>query len=392
MISAPQFLYLPDRVAGPVPGQPSLQRLDASALAARLAFHYWQTTPDDALLGSAERGELDDPAGLGRVVERMLADPRAERSLRTFVREWFSLDGLHALDALVGDPVFDAFAGENLPSPDLREAMIGDVLDSFTFHAARGDSYADWLQSPFSFARSQELAAIYGTPPWDGQGTPPRFAVGTRAGLLTRAALLASGSANTRPILKGVFVRKLLLCDDLPPPPANANNVPPSLSPLLTTREVVEEITQQPDSSCASCHTYRINPLGFVSEDYDALGRLRKEQRLFSEAGAEVLRKPVDTRVVPRVAAYDETPANNVTELVAMILKSGKGEACFARQYLRFTYGRQEDLRADGCTLEQMRQALRRPNGLRDALRVPGLSAGFRTRALSDATKSGSTR
>jgi hypothetical protein len=383
MLSSPQFLYQVERLREPVRAHAPAAALDGYSLASRLAYHYWQTMPDEELLRAAERGELDEEAGLVRALDRMLADPRTERSLRTFVFEWLDLQSLRQLDALVGDPVFDSFAGEDLPSPDLREAMISDVLESFLFHTTRGDRYADWLGSPFSFARSAELAALYGVRTWSGNGEPPRFAGGTRAGLLTRGALLASGSPNTRPIMKGVFIRRRLLCDELPPPPANANNVVPALSAELTTRQVVEQLTEIPGTACASCHTYQINPLGFATENYDGLGRLRSEQRLFSSGGAEVGRRAVDTHVVPRIALYDEAPVDGPLELLQRILESGKGEACFARQYVRFSLGRQEDPKQDGCLLEQIRRSLHGPKGLREALRAPALTPAFRQSPLA---------
>jgi hypothetical protein len=357
-------------------------RLARASLSARLAYPFWPSMPDDALLTAAERGELDDERGLALWIDRVLADPRAARSLRAFVSEWLHLGALRPLDALVGDPVFDSFAGDDLPTPDLRDAMVEDVLASFVHHVARGDRYADWLLSPYSFARSAELARIYEVSVWDGRREPPRFPAGSRAGLLTRAALLASGSANTRPIMKGVFLRKRLLCDELAPPPPNANNVPPPLSPKLTTREVVEALTEQPDTSCASCHRYQINPLGFATEGYDALGRRRREQRLFSGDGAEVGRKAVDTHTVPRIWPFDTREVDGPRALAEAILRSGKGEACFARQYVRFTYGRAEDLARDGCTLEAIRTALAGPGGLREALRAPALEPGFRERRI----------
>lgn len=382
VLASPQFLYHAEVVIGPVEGKPGVYTLHATSLAERLAYHLWQTMPDDALLTAAEQGQLDHDEGLRKVVDRMLDDPRAERGMRTFIMEWFGLSTLRPLDGLVGDPVFDAFAGEDLPSPDLRQAMLDEVVDSFVYHVKQGGTYADWLRSPYSFARQDELAALYDVPVWDGESEPPRFAPGTRAGLLTRAALLATGTPNTRPIMKGVFIRKRLLCDDIPPPPPNAANVPPPLSPELTTREVVEALTEQPESACASCHTYQINPLGFATENYDSLGRLREAQRLFSPSGEELGQKPVDTRVVPRIFPFDKTPANGPAELVEKILESGKGEACFARQYLRFSYGRPEDLERDGCVLEAMRVALGKPNGLREAMRVSVLHPSFRQREV----------
>ncbi len=382
IFSMPQFLYQSEPVLKPVAEGSNDYVLHPYALAARLSYHYWQSMPDAWLLDAAEGGRLDDRAGLERALDHLLNDPRAGRSLRTFVYEWFGLQTLRPLDALVGDPVFDAFAGEHLPSPDLREAMLSDVSDSFIYHTLAGESFAQWLESPYSFARSEELATIYGVPPWDGGAQPPKFKPGTRAGLLTRAAIVASGSANTRPILKGTFIRRQILCDEVPPPPCDAMKVP-VLSPEFTTRQTVEALTEQPGTSCASCHAYQINPLGFVTENYDGLGRFRREQRLFTTTGVEVARKQVNTVAIPRVTLYDASQVNGAAELTQKILESGKGEACFARQYVRFTYGRPEDLKADGCLLESIRKSAREPKGLRNALKAPALTPEFRLRRVS---------
>ena len=47
------------------------------------------------------------------------------------------------------------------------------------------------------------------------------------------------------------------------------------VSGTTTTRESVEAITEMPGSICAGCHTLAINPLGFATEGFDALGRFR---------------------------------------------------------------------------------------------------------------------
>ncbi|HEX5658483.1 MAG TPA: hypothetical protein VFX59_14875, partial [Polyangiales bacterium] len=66
------------------------------------------------------------------------------------------------------------------------------------------------------------------------------------------------------------------------------------------------------------------------------------------------------------------------------IVRSGKGEACFARQFVRFAQGRMEDERIDGCALESIRTALADQKSLRQALRAPLLAPTFRQRYLGD--------
>ena len=88
MLQSPQFLYvdLPD------PAAPS-----GYALASRLAFFVWGSTPDDALLDAAERGELDTAAGVSTQVDRLLDDPRARSTLRQFFDEVYRLRELETL-------------------------------------------------------------------------------------------------------------------------------------------------------------------------------------------------------------------------------------------------------------------------------------------------------
>jgi hypothetical protein len=384
-LNAPQFLYRIEFGGEPIKGQADTYALTGTEQVTRLAYHFWQTMPDDALLKSAESGALDSEQGYKAVVEQVRKDPRSERSLRVFLDEWLALSELRELDSLVGDPVFDAFVGADTPSPALRDDMVNEVLDSFTFHLARDDSFADWFSSPYSFARTDELAAIYGSEKWDGKSAePPRFPAGQRSGLLTRAALLATGSAKTRPIMKGVFIRTRMLCDAVPPPPANATTIPAELSETMTTRKVVETLTEQKGSSCAGCHTTLINPLGFATENYDALGRIRAEEVLYSDQGKALATKPVSTESIPRVWANDSAPSKGATDLTEMILESGKAESCFARQYIRFAYGRTEDDQVDGCALESVRSALHDGQSLQQAIGAPVLRPEFRQRFVGD--------
>jgi Protein of unknown function (DUF1588)/Protein of unknown function (DUF1592)/Protein of unknown function (DUF1595)/Protein of unknown function (DUF1587)/Protein of unknown function (DUF1585) len=382
-LNAPQFLYQVEFGGKAVSGKPDTFEVKGTELAARLALHLWQAAPDDELLARAESGELE--RSYEGVVDDMLEDPRSQASTRAFVREWLNLDELRPLDSLVGNAAFDAFVGKDTPSSTLRDAMVDEVLDSFQYHLEQGDAYPEWFTSPYSFARGDELAALYGVPKWSDDGRePPRFATGERAGLLTRAALLATGTTKTRPIMKGVFIRERILCDVLPPPPANATSIPASLANSLSTREVVEQLTEQPKSSCASCHATRINPLGFATENYDALGRLRTKETLYGEDGSILAVKSVDTASVPDVEAGDTESSRGAADLMEQIVASGKGEACFARQYIRFAQGRMEDETIDGCTLEAVRTALQDGKSLRQALRAPVLSQAFRQRYLGD--------
>jgi hypothetical protein len=367
MLSAPEFLYFVEHAEDEVRDEPGSFRLSAYELASRLAYHFWQTLPDDELWRAAEDESLLEPEVLTRQAERLLADPRARAALSEFFSDWLGLDELPQLDARAEDPVYAAFAGADLPGPALRQQVIDDALDMLEYFTWSEPRALDAMfSSELSFARGPQLAHIYGVAPWDGSSRPRALPSGVRPGLLTRAWFLAGSSANTRPIQRGAFVRRRLLCDEIPPPPDNVAALPPALAADKTTRQVVSALTEQPGSTCAGCHASLINPLGYAFEGFDALGRARAAQPLFGSDGAVLGSLPVDTRSVPRVTAVDARASAGPAELASLLLESGKLEACFVRNYFRFTFGRAEDLARDGCALERLRARLLSSGRVRD--------------------------
>lgn len=380
--SAPYFFYMVEHGTDEAAELPDVYRLGSYELASRLSYHFWQTMPDEALFAAAASGELLTPEGYEAQVQRLYADPRTGQSIQTFYEEWLHRGDLDELDSRLGTPVFDAFADGFVPGPDLRERMLAELgdLGRYYSHDVEG-TFEDLFTSRRSFARTEDLASLYGVAPWTS-GEPPELPDAARVGLLTRAGLLATGSANTRPIMKGVFIRKAILCDQIPPPPANANAVPPDLSPDLTTREVVEQLTEQEGTTCAGCHTSRINHLGYATEDFDALGRHRTVQKLYHlETGALLGDKPIDTFSIPQVVPGDMAESTGAADLSQQIVESGLAHSCFARVYFRYTFGREEDLDKDGCSLVPLREKLVEGSSLSEVLRQIALLPSFQERA-----------
>ena len=77
ILSSPNFLYLVEPTSDGADGPTSL---DDFELASRLSYFLWSSTPDDRLAELAEKGRLKDRATRIQEVDRMLADPRAQRS------------------------------------------------------------------------------------------------------------------------------------------------------------------------------------------------------------------------------------------------------------------------------------------------------------------------
>jgi hypothetical protein len=369
LLNAPEFLYFveDDPSDPPAPGGlAGVYQLNAYELASRLSYHVWDTMPDQALMASAANGSLLQPSVYQQQVDRLFADPRAQETLNQFFIDYFqteSVGGPRGTGGLnyhfladpnaLASPQFQAFAGADLPQPSLYANMVADAVGMTNYYSAHDGTLNDLLTSPLSFAQTADVAKIYGLAPWDGMSAPPSFPDGQRPGLFTRA-LFTSAGIDTSPILKGVFLRRYVLCDVLGTPPALANGKSVPLTTDETTRQATTALTGI--SPCNSCHTNWINPLGFATESFDGLGRYRTMQTLYTSTGTVADTLPVDTAVTPYVMMGDgTTEAAAASDLMNLIVASDKPAACVARNYFRYTFARFEDLTLDACTLENMR-------------------------------------
>jgi Protein of unknown function (DUF1592)/Protein of unknown function (DUF1588)/Protein of unknown function (DUF1595)/Protein of unknown function (DUF1585) len=370
MLNSPEFLYFVEHGDAPVTNLPGVYKLSAYELATRLSYQVWDTLPDTELWAKAQDGTLLDATTYKAEVERLFADPRAETTLNRFFTDYFqseSLGGQHgtgglnyydlAAPATLATARFQAFAGSDLPTPALYPDMLQDALGLVNYYTWKtGGTLHDLLTSSSSFAKTQDVAKIYGVPVWDGKSTPPSLPAKQRPGLFTRALFVSAG-LDTSPILKGVYMRRYVLCDTLGTPPAAAANKSVPITTDETTRQATTALTS--GSPCNSCHTNWINPLGFATEDFDGLGRFRTQQVLYNVDGSVADKLSIDTEVNPYVMMTDATTtARGPAELMNLVEKSDKPAACLARSYFRYTFARFEDLDLDACALETTRSAL----------------------------------
>jgi hypothetical protein len=375
ILNAPQTLY---RVEHGTADSEPVSALSAFEVAARLSLHFWQAPPDEELWTAAENGSLLEADVYDSTLDRLVKNPLARGAVDEFVAQWLRLDELPPLDALNQDPVFRAFAGSQLPPASARQAMIDDVLASMWSTLSSGGTLSDFLNDRRSYATDEYLAGIYGTAPWDGVGPAEPFPSPRRSGLLTRAAMLATGTAGTRPVHKGYLVRNALLCQQVGAPPPNANTKPPEPAGNVTTRQAVSELTS--GGICGGCHLGIINPPGFITEGFDGLGRERSVEELFDAQGNVVASLPIDTSAVPEVARGDARTMADAVELSQAIDESRLYHSCMARHYFRFAMMRFEALEQDGCLLAALESAARGDEPLLDVLKVVAQSSAFKAK------------
>ncbi len=271
LLVSPNVLFVTERAEAD-PKNPGKLRLESYSLATRLSLFLWNAAPDDELLKAAETGEIQTPKGLAKQVDRMLTSARLDQGVRAFLDDMFAFDTFNALSK--DTAIYPTFTGQALQ--DAREETLRVVVDHLI--RQKGD-YRDLFTTRETFI-SPALAAIYklpAPPTW----TRYEFPEGSqRAGIVTHISFLATHShpARTSATLRGKAMRELLLCQPVPPPPANVDfslveNPPPG---LRTTRDRVAVHLENP--VCAGCHKIT-DPMGLALENFDGEGSFRLTEK-----------------------------------------------------------------------------------------------------------------
>jgi hypothetical protein len=378
MLAAPGHVY--QLAFGEDAEAPETYPLTSLERANRLSYVLWDAPPDDALLADAARGWNSDDEW-GATVDRMLNDPRADQAVLRFFADWMRLDLVPDFSAQLNVPAYRAFVGELAPTSLLQQDARAEMLAMVEHLLLREQQpVSSLLTSSLVFPRTDELAAIYGLPaPYVDGEAPPQALDAPRPGILTRVAMLGSGQVRTRPIHKGALVFDQLLCAEFPPPPPGAGMSVVTLPPPYSTRDYVEALTEDPAQSCIGCHA-SINPYGYATERFDALGRSRTIERAFDDDGNEIGQLALNT------TGEVQTPSgavrfDDVAGLVDAIAPTGIFEACLSRHLFRHLSSRMEDQGVDGCVLQAMQLAAEQGN-VRDVMRAYVMHPSFGLRRI----------
>jgi len=384
MMSSPQMYLMVERAQ---PQSKTCTPLSGPELASRLALHFWDSIPDQQLNDAADKpasdsGSLLNATGYAAQVTRMVNDARADASMRTFFRQWFRLDELLVapLNGSVGTPKFDAFAGSFRPNADTTNNAINEVLDMVSFLGANNGTLQQIFTNKQSFARTDDIATLYKTAKWDGRSTPPTFTEPEREGLFGRIAFVANGSTDTTlPIQRSVRILGALACQDLGLPAIDQS--PPAgavLTGVLSTRTITERITEQDGTVCKACHNPLINPWGFALEKFDALGRVRAKEVVRDANGKELGQLDINTATKVQLLGVTPRAIGSLAEAQQYLLDSGQMENCFARTYVRYTFGRNSTA-ADKPLIDAISQQAKAGLKLRDLFAQIALRPEFKT-------------
>ena len=361
VLMSPHFLYLVE--LEPPSGDGEVVPLDDFELATRMSYFLWNTMPDEALFAAAEAGELGTPEGVEAQARRMLADEaRLADAVESFHAQWLGLDDVAAVEK---DP-------ESFPefTPEMAEAMRDESL-AFVRHVflEDGAQLEALLTASYGFVDDRLEPVLGVDAPAGAEMTRVELDPAERAGILTRPRFLAARAhqADVSWVQRGLFVRRQLLCQNLPDPPA----------------DVSMDVTQDPDRvsnpECAGCHQL-MDPIGQGFDNYDAIGRFRT----MDEEGVAI-----DGRgAVVGGALGPEEEFQGAVELAHRLAESEEVESCVARNWLRYAIARVERSE-DACSVVHLEQALRESGGdMRELLVAVMTSDTFRHRRRS-ATEGG---
>lgn len=291
---------------------PAARPIDGAALEAvtRMARLLWRAEPDAGLRARAESGAFRTVEDLRVLAREMLRDPRARAGVGAFYRWWLDLERLPAVTKSAAVfPTFDAEVAAAMAADAERFGVVM-TLD-------RESSWNDLLTHHLAFGG--RVAAALGE-----DGVQGRYGIFTQPAFLALQAQPTHGS----PTRRGAFLRRRLLCQEIPPhPPGVSSDVSP-VPPGKTTREHYQGLLSDP--VCHACHQL-MDWIGYAYENYDGIGRLR-----LYEAG-----KPIDQSGAINALPTSGRVLLDVPPETAQTLRDlPEARACFVRQWFRHALGR----------------------------------------------------
>jgi hypothetical protein len=326
-------------------------RLTSHEVANRISYATIGSMPDKALADAADRGELETLAQVEAHVRRFIEMPRAKANLLRFFGEWLNMAHVGQPDAGFVDIYLRLSIGFSIASLMTTEAM--DFI-SHVVWTEKG-TFKDLMTRKIAFPRNESMQKIFEAPSFLPKDVMTPVDVPYHAGIALRPAMLLNSGLETSPILRGAFVKRRLLCDQLMSPDFNAVaarfDALGTLDPkTMPTWQMVDRLTAAP--TCQTCHK-EINPMGYVFEPFNAAGMHRTDQPVYNGPYTIVARHPL-LSPVSGVIVEPGLPTTYASpqQLVEALSTSNKARTCSTTYFLRHLERRRET-QADSCLVNE---------------------------------------
>ncbi len=328
IVMSASFVYREELGTGSGP-TPNLSQLE---VAQALSFAISGARPDEPLIAGALAGKLLDPEVRVAHAKRLLATPAGRTHVREVLKAWLGVRGLIGVPK---DGLYDLYTIPMRVS--LERELDAAITDAFFDNPTtvkglltRPTAWPDDLVQKF-YTRD-----LLGPP---NAFSPVAVDSTKRRGVLTMPGFLSrhSSRSGTTPVHMGVFIKTQVLCQEVPPPPADVlANTPPAAPGARTTREHLTAHASAP--RCQGCHRL-FDGLGFAFEKYDHFGRART-----TDNGAPI--NSTGTLVGTDV----DGPFDGAPQLVEKLGDSQVVRQCVAQQLFRSALGRPVQIPADIST------------------------------------------
>ncbi len=337
ILVSPHFLFRGE--TQPDPNSPeSIHAIDEFALASRLSYFLWSSTPDEELFALAEKKKLRK--NLHKQVTRMLRDPKSEAFVQNFVGQWLQIRNLSFVQPDAKEfPDFD---------DELRQAMRKETELLFAEVLKQDRPVLELITADYSFL-NERLARHYGVSGVKGREFQKiAFSNKARGGILTHGSVLTltSNPTRTSPVKRGKYVLENILGTPPPPPPPEVPELKEANKEAGsgTLRQRMEQ--HRVDPGCASCHA-RMDPIGFGLENFNAVGAWREKEGEFNiDASGKLV---------------SGQSFNGAAELKNILAEEKKDEfaRCLTEKMLTYALGRGMEY-YDKCAVDQISTRLRK--------------------------------
>jgi hypothetical protein len=344
---SPSFLYR-ERGTG---------ELDQFELASRLSYFLTSKQPDHKLLSQAKSNSLTDKSVIKAEALRLIRDRNIKAVFAAdFTSQWLDTN---LLDSLMPDPsLFKNFNDKH------RTAMKSEVERTFQEILIQNKPVTDFIAPDFIHTDGEIGSKIYQLKKLSKSKTLKRVTIprdGRAGGILSMPAVMmaTANGVDTQPVLRGVWLMENVLGTPPPEPPKGVPALPPDTAEAKGPRAKLE--AHMADSSCARCHK-EIDPLGFVLENYDPVGRWRST---YPSVGKKNKGMPIDASgVMP-----DGTKLKDVTDLKRFLVKHPEFVTkCISEKLLTYATGRSLNYREKKIIEEIALENIKQGNGFRDLL------------------------